>query len=40
MNYIMKMVKSLKEANLFIKRVSDTVKDGIKEQRGGFLGIS
>ena len=38
MNYIMKIVKSLREASLFIKSMSKTTKNEAKEQKVGFLG--
>ena len=38
MNYIMKIVKSLGEASLFIKSISKTTKNEAKEQKVGFLG--
>ena len=37
-NYIMKIVKSLGEASLFIKSISKTTKNKAKEQKVGFLG--
>ena len=39
MNDIMKIVKSLKVPRLLIKRVSETIKNEAKEQKGGFLGM-
>ena len=39
MNDIMKIIKSLKESSLLIKGVSETIKNEIKEQKGGFLGM-
>ena len=33
----MKMVKSLKESGLLMKRISETTKNETKEQKGGFL---
>ena len=39
MNDIMKIVKSLEESGLFIKAVSETIKNETKEQKGGFLRI-
>ena len=33
---IMKIVKSLKESGLLIKRISGTIKNETKEQKGGF----
>ena len=37
MEDIMKMVKSLKESGLLMKRISETTKNETKEQKGGFL---
>ena len=34
---IMKIVKSLEESGLLVKRISETVKHETKEQKGGFL---
>ena len=39
MNDIKKIIQSLKEYGLLIKGVSKTIKDEVKEQKGGFLGI-
>ena len=39
MNDIMKIVKSLEESGLLIKRVNETIKNEAKEQKGGFLGM-
>ena len=39
MNNIMKIFKSLEDAGLLIKDVSETVKSEPKEQKGGFLGM-
>ena len=39
MNDIMKIVKSLEESGLLIKRVSETIKNETKEQKRGFLGM-
>ena len=39
MNDIMKIIKSLKESGLFIKGVSETIKNEAKEQKGGFLSM-
>ena len=35
----MKIVKSLEELGLLIKGVSETIKNGAKEQKDGFLGM-
>ena len=37
MEDIMKMVKSLKESGLLMKRISESTKNETKEQKGGFL---
>ena len=34
MKYIMKIIKSLKEPDLFINGVSETIKNEAKEQKG------
>ena len=39
MDDIMKIVKSLEESVLSIKGVSETTKNKVKEQKGGFLGM-
>ena len=39
MNDIMKIVKSLKESGLLIKGISEGIRNGVKEQKGGFLGM-
>ena len=39
MNDIMKIVKSLEESGVLIKKVSETIKNEAKEQKGGFLGM-
>ena len=39
MKYIMKIVKSLEESGLLIKRISETVKNETKEEKGGFLPV-
>ena len=36
---IMKIVKLLEESCLLIKSVSETIKNDVKVQKGGFLGI-
>ena len=38
-DHIMKIVKSLKESNLLIKGVSETIKNEAKEQKGGFISM-
>ena len=35
----MKIVKSLEESGLLIKGFSETFKNEVKEQKGGFLGM-
>ena len=37
MNDIMKIIKSLEESSLLIKRISETIKNEAKEQKGRFL---
>ena len=39
LNDIMKIIKSLEESGLLIKRASKTIKNEAKEQSGRFLGI-
>ena len=39
MNDIMKIIKSLEESGLLIKGVSQTIKNEVKEQKGGFLSM-
>ena len=39
MKYIMKIVKSLEESGLLIKRISETVKNETKEEKGGFIPV-
>ena len=39
MNNVMKIVISIKESQLLIKGVSETIKNEAKEQKGGFLGM-
>ena len=39
MNDIMKIVKLLEESGLLIKGVSQTIKNELKEQKGGFTGM-
>ena len=36
---VIKIVKSLEESGLLIKGVSETIKNKVKEQKGGFIGI-
>ena len=35
----MKIVKSLEESGLLIKGISETIKNEVKEQKGGFLSL-
>ena len=37
MDDIIKIIKSLKESGLLVKRVSKAIKNEAKEQKGGFL---
>ena len=39
MNNIKKIVKSFEKSGLLIKDVSETIKNELKEQKGGFLRI-
>ena len=39
MNGIMKIIKFLKESGLWLKLVSETIKNEAKEQRDRFLGM-
>ena len=39
MNGIMKIVQVLKDSNILSKGVTKTIKDEIKEQKGGFLSM-
>ena len=39
MNDIMKIIKSLEESGFLIKGINKTVKNEVKEQKGGFLSI-
>ena len=39
MDYVMKIVKSLKESSLLIKRISEWIKSKAKEQKGRFLDL-
>ena len=39
MSDIMKIIKSLEESGLLIKGVSQTIKNEVKEQKGGFLSM-
>ena len=35
----MKIIKSFEESDLLIKSVSETIKNEVKEQKGGFLSM-
>ena len=37
MNYILKIIQALEDSNIFLKGITKTVKNEIKEQKGGFL---
>ena len=37
MNDILKIVKSLEDSGILLKRLSETIKNEAKEQKGGFL---
>ena len=39
MNDIMKIAQALEDSTIFLKRVTKTVKNETKEQKGGFLGM-
>ena len=39
MNDIIKIIKSLEDSGVLIDRVAETIKDEIKRQEGGFLGV-
>ena len=39
MDYIIKIVKSLKESSLLIKDVSQRIRSEAKEQKGGFFSM-
>ena len=39
MDDILKTIKSLEDAGVLLKGVSETIQHEAKEQRGGFLGI-
>ena len=38
-NDFMKIVESLEESGLWIKSVTETIKNEAKKQKGGFLGM-
>ena len=39
MNDVIKIVQALKDSNILLKGVTETVKNETKEQKGGFLGV-
>ena len=39
MNDVIKIVQGLEDSNILLKRVTETVKNEIKEQKGGFLSM-
>ena len=39
MENIIKIVKSLEDSGLFLKGVTETVRNEVKEQKGGFLSM-
>ena len=39
MNDIMKIVQALEDSNILLKGVTKTIKNEIKEQKGGFLSM-
>ena len=39
MEDLIKIVKSLEDSGLLLKRVTETVQNEVKEQRGGFLSM-
>ena len=39
MNDIMEIVQALEDSNILLKGVTETIKSGTKEQKGGFLSI-
>ena len=39
MNDIMKIVQALEDFNIFLKRVTKTIKNKTKEQKSGFLSM-
>ena len=40
MNEIMKIVQALGDSNILLKKVTKTIKNKTKEQKGGFLSMS
>ena len=39
MNGIMKIVQALEDSNILLKRITETIKNETKEQKGGFLSM-
>ena len=39
MEYIMKIVKSIKDSGVLLKRISETIQNEEKEQKGKFISI-
>ena len=39
LNHIMKIIESLQDSGLLIKRVTETVENEVQEQKRGFLGM-
>ena len=39
MNDVMKIVQALEDSNIILKRVTETVKNETKEQKGGLLSM-
>ena len=39
MNYIMKIVQTLEDSNILLKRITKIIQNETKEQKGGFLGM-
>ena len=39
MDVIMKIDQTIKDSNILLKGVTETIKNEIKEQKGGFLGM-
>ena len=40
MQYLLKIVKSLEDSGLLLDGITETVKNEVKEQKGGFLSMS
>ena len=39
MEYIIKIVKSVEDSRLLVKGVDETIKNEVKEKKGGFLSL-